>query len=680
MILFNRKRLLIRGVNRHEFSPSGGRTVTRGEMIEEIRRMKALHINAVRTCHYPDCPEWYELCDRFGLLVVCECNLETHAVAGALTHNPAWAQQFLERAVRMAQTYKNHPSIYAWSLGNESGTGPNHAAMYGFLKAYDPDRLCQYESGNPDSRVSDVRGDMYATADRILQMLTDPTDRRPVVLVEYLYQISNSGGGMYRFLDLTERYPGFQGGFIWDWRDKALQMRLPDGRIRYAHGGDFGESVREKQNPPFMTNNGILRADLCEKPVAREVRQIYCPVRIDRAHQFSAWHTVGREGDFEFRNRTMTQRGSAFRCEAVLRENGAEICRWEVQLPDAGPMETLPLRIALPAGRRPDCIYHVEFIIYRRACGEVPEQEMGFTQFALEGGLYCPMRTQAAGGTAEVVHTGEGYRVSAGACTVEFDAHDGSMRSLKKGETEYLAGPSCIPCFGRPRTGLDAGPGWGWHGLLQRFSDLRTQAGVPRIYRGGDRVRLEFPVAVTVDGVRFEGQSAYTVREDVAEVEWYMATPPSVPALSRAGLELILAPGFEMLRSFSRGGEETYSDRSCAGRMQVWESTVAEQTFAFCPPSETGGHESCYWLQLCDASGAGIEVESDEPFHFDVRHFAIPDFVVLHPDEMTPRAEEYLHVDACHAPIGSDMAWSTAMPANHPAGGVYHHRFGIRLL
>ena len=159
--------------------------------------MKRMGINAVRTCHYPDDPAWYELCDELGLLLVCECNLETHGLMGQLSHDPSWAKAYLERAVRMVQTFKNHVSIFSWSLGNESGTGANHAAMYGFIKEYDPTRLCQYEAGQPGKNVSDLRGDMYATIANIERMLADPQDDRPIILVEYLYQIRNSGGGLH---------------------------------------------------------------------------------------------------------------------------------------------------------------------------------------------------------------------------------------------------------------------------------------------------------------------------------------------------------------------------------------------------------------------------------------------------------------------------------------------------
>ena len=181
---------------------------------------------------------------------------------GALTHNPAWGTNFLERAIRMVLTHKNHPSIYSWSLGNESGVGANHAGMAGWIKEYDPTRLCQYEAGEPGKNISDVRGNMYATQKHIMHMLTDAVDIRPIVLVEYLYQIRNSGGGMHKFYELVENYKRFQGGYIWDWQDKCLVAKTAEGKEYFAYGGDFNESVVDWECPSFMTNNGIVLPDL----------------------------------------------------------------------------------------------------------------------------------------------------------------------------------------------------------------------------------------------------------------------------------------------------------------------------------------------------------------------------------------------------------------------------------
>ncbi len=680
VVHLNGQRLIIRGVNRHDFCWEGGRTVSREHMIEEIRQMKRMNINAVRTCHYPDCPEWYDLCDELGLLLVCECDLETHGVMGALTHDPAWAGQYLERAVRMTANYKNHPAIYAWSLGNESGTGPNHAAMYGFVKEFDPTRLCQYEAGEPGPNISDVRGNMYATVDQILNMLADPVDSRPVILVEYLYQICNSGGGMEKFRELTERFPRFQGGYIWDWQDKSLVGKTADGQKFFAYGGDFGEPVVEWQNPPYMTNNGVVLADLTWKPVAYEVKEAYCPIWMERPRSFSAWATAAPDLHFVLKNRAITERGRDFRCEAVLREDGAEVSRWELPLPDLAPMSEAEIEALLPFSRREGHEYHLEFCFSRRkdrwfaAAGE----EIGFQQFAVAGGVCRPAALPSTGAAARCSGNNETLRVEARTLAAVFRRRDGALISLQEGGKEYLAGPSA-PAFARPRTGLDCCPGWGWHDLLAPFRNMEAAAREPVILNGGGRVRVEFPFFMQ-NGVPAGGRLCYTVREGAVEIEYTVSLPDPLPAVPRVGICLPVAAGFEQLAAYGRGPQENYVDRKLASRVQVWESTVTAQHFPFSPPSENGGHEETRWLELQNADGRVLRVSAEKPFHFDVRHNSVEEYQAAHEHELPAHAESWLHVDAAHSPIGSDMAWSTAMPEEYRLkGGVYALRFTLEV-
>jgi beta-galactosidase len=361
VVYLNGERLLIQGVNRHEHCWRGGRAVPPEHMREEIIQMKRMNINAVRTCHYPDSPDWYDLCDELGILLVCETNLETHGVSGGLSHNPAYALVFLERAMRMALNYKNHVSIYAWSLGNESGTGANHAAMYGFIKEFDPTRLCQYEAGEPGKNISDIRGNMYAPVDKILRMLSDPEDSRPIILVEYLYQISNSGGGLDNFLRLTSEYARFQGGFVWDWQDKCLVGKTADGKEFFAYGGDFDEAFAEESVPRFMTCNGVVLPDLRWKPVAHELKAAYCPLRFERPYR-GAWEKDG--GDTYVVRRVNLLHGSEgdeLECIAVAREDGKIIAEKTLALPVLKTGEEALIEVPFPAEKQPGREYTLTF-------------------------------------------------------------------------------------------------------------------------------------------------------------------------------------------------------------------------------------------------------------------------------------------------------------------------------
>lgn len=687
VVYLNGRRLLVRGVNRHEHHYKVGRAVSKKTMLEEIRQMKRMNINAVRTCHYPDSSEWYELCDRYGILVVCECNLETHGVEGALTQSARWANAFLERAVRMVEQHKNHVSIFSWSLGNESGTGANHAAMYGFIKEYDATRLCQYEAGEPGKRISDVRGNMYATPKYILKMLTDPEDDRPIILVEFLYQIRNSGGGMEIFRELMEKYERFQGGFIWDWQDKCLEGTTEDGRKFFAYGGDFGESFVEGKeggdNPPYMTNNGIVLPDLTWKPVAYEVKAGYAPVR------FSREQTTDKSNQYLLWNDCLTEKTDAFACVAMLRENGYVIAQQEVELPSLNPGQKQEMEIEISHKKKAGCIYTIEFSVRHReetfyaADGE----EIGLFQFPLESGAVlceqsCVADQTYFSGQLICEIEDDALVFEAAGVQLKLNQKSGELISFSKEGKNYLIG-AFTPCLDRPYTGLDTQPDWGWYNEYQKIRSQLLVFGSANILYGENQVRIEVPFfQKEQDRPEISGTVNYAFRQNGRlKVSADFHLDPSYQAIPRVGLEVIVPEGFEKLTYFGRGAVENYSDRILSAPLGVYESTVQDQHFAFGPPSENGGHEETRWLTLEDEIGSTLRITSKQPIHFDVHHHSIKDYqTAAHDHELVYRKEAILHLDAAHGPIGGEMAWSTHMSKQYEiTGGDYHIEVEIEL-
>ncbi len=689
VVYLNGRRLIIRGVNRHDHYYKTGRAVPREVMLEEIRQMKRMNVNSVRTCHYPDSPDWYDLCDEYGLLLICECNLETHGVMGGLTQSPRWAGVFLDRAVRMVEQHKNHVSIYSWSLGNESGTGANHAAMYGFIKEYDPTRLCQYEAGNPGKNISDVRGSMYATIDAILRMLADPEDDRPIILVEYLYQIRNSGGGMDRFLELTQRYPRFQGAYVWDWQDKCLEGTAPDGSRFFAYGGDFGESFVEGRDggdcPPFMTCNGLVLPDLRWKPVAYEVKAAYAPVRVCRIENDSAWFTTAPLDRFLLRNDSLSESTAAFSCEAALREDGVVVERRAVELPLLRAGESCELPFAIPHEKKPGSLYTIEFSVRRKeetfyaGAGE----ELGLFQFPLESGPAAGLKPAAPLGPVSAAEQDGELVLEAAGTRFVLDAGTGRPRGLWKDGEAVLLGEA-FPCFDRPYTGLDTQPGWGWEGEYSRIRGGALSYGAPVRLSGDGLFRVELPFAYgAADRPEIGGTVAYTLRGDgVLRIDADFSVAPSYRAVPRVGLELLIAPGFEQLDYFGRGENESYRDRLLSAPLGVWSSTVTNQHFPFVPPSENGGHEETRWLRLAREDGRSLRIRSAAPLHFDAHHYGVEDCqCAKHDHELPTRPETILHLDAAHAPIGSEMSWSIKMPETLAVrGGEYHLSAELEIL
>lgn len=673
IILLNGKRLIVRGVNRHEHEPYGGHTVSTQHMIEEIKLMKRLNINSVRTSHYPDDPIWYDLCDEWGILVVCECNIETHGVMGALTHNPAWATNFLERAIRMVLTHKNHPSIYSWSLGNESGVGANHAAMAGWIREYQPSCLCQYESGEPGKAISDVRGKMYAGQTDILRMLTDPVDTRPVVLVEYLYQIRNAGGGMYKFRHLVENHQRFQGGYIWDWQDKCLVSKTEDGQCFFAYGGDFGESIVDWENPSFMTNNGMVLPDLTPKPVALEAKQVYCPIIFEEIAS-SAWALNDKFGKFKIKNRNLDLDTTHFSVTFSIRENGRVIKTGEFPLPYIAAGQETISSFHNPVHTQAGAQYHVDFsVTYTKDMAYAEAgYELGVFQFRFPSGPATSTSTsltKAGSSKAAIAIQQEDsvIHISGSDFSLSMDRTTGLFSSYMKNDIEHLVqGPT--ECFTRPYSGIDAQAGWGKHDLWNVFDSKNTSARLKRLVVepiGTNKAHIE-----TTREVRF-ATSEYAIVvnnryivDEKGSIDAFtqFQIDPSLHDLPRVGVEIILDEGFSTIEYCGLGPLENYRDRQEAAIFGVFENTIEAEHFPFIPPSECGGHEQTQWIVIKGISNHGLKVSSHIPFHFDIHHNSIDDYKqATHEHKLIRRQESYLHIDAAHCGIGSDMGWSTVL-------------------
>jgi beta-galactosidase len=673
VVLLNGRRLIVRGVNRHEHCPEG-RTVTKERMLEEIRQMKLMNINSVRTCHYPDSPDWYDLCDKYGILLVCECNLETHGVGGALSHNPAYAGQYIQRAVRMAQNYKNHVSVYSWSLGNESGYGASHAAMYAFIKEYDKTRLCQYEAGNPGANISDIRANMYEPVEGILKMLCDPKDSRPIILAEYLFQICNSGGGAYKFRQLVEAYPRFQGGYVWDWQDKSLNAYTQDGERFFGYGGDFDEDYTDKNNPLFMMNCGLIMPDLKWKPVAHELRHVYAPVYVEAQYNPNPWFAAFKRDTVVLKNRSLTENTRDYLCRVFLKENGEVTDTREVELPEVLPGGEGLINIGIPHNVKQGCEYYTDVVLLRRGGGEAYRAQFP-SDFAEMSAPEEPSNQPVRVTDADVI------TVTAGGFTVLFDKTSALIKEFSQNGKIFIKN-GAQPRFDRPRTGLDCQEGWIWHGETSLFDEVHTEVLSSAVTSSDCRAVISFELKTTPKRPNpVAGKVTYTVTGRGIKVDYFTAVPHVYELVSRVGLRFTLAEGLEELTYYGYGPGECYSDRKESAFLGVYNSSVSKEHFAFNPPSENGGHEGTRCLTLSNAE-AGLKFTGDSPFHFDVRHNTTEDYrKAKHEHELIKRGEITLHIDAAHAPIGGNMCWSSGIERDRvPAAGGYFIGFMIEFV
>ncbi|MCL2479239.1 MAG: hypothetical protein FWF22_07040 [Treponema sp.] len=701
VLYLNGVRLIVQGVNRHDHCYKYGRAVPAAHMREEIIQMKRMNINAVRTCHYPDTPDWYDLCDELGILLVCETNLETHGVSGMLSHKPELAKEYLERVQRMVVNYKNHVSIYSWSLGNESGTGANHAAMYGFVKEYDRTRLCQYEAGMPGKNISDIRGNMYAPVEHILRMLADPEDDRPIILVEYLYQIMNSGGGLRNFTWLTSRFPRFQGGYVWDWQDKSLPGRTGEGKEFPAVGGDFNESFVEKSVPVFMCCNGVVLPDLKWKPVAFELKQAYCPVCIekpdDKPYRHLSHGSKIPEDQFTARRLVWlsgNEKAEALDCFAVIRRDGIVISEKPFRLPDLSIGGEQIFTCPLPANKKPG-EYSINFSLRQREDTFYASKgsEAGAYQFILEQKTdpVAKKTTQPVSKSArriiQVTEHDDEINISIPGISgnqitgIILNKKTGLIRELKTDNKKYIEA-GFKPTLKRPLTGLDCRENWGWYNEYNRTRNLEHTITGCRILKGqeGRELRAEFGFIMgDSSNPPINGSLAYTFSaEGPLNIDYRIHLDQGLAAIPRIGLELILAEGFKDLKYYGYGPVENYPDRRLAALLAVHESSIEDQHFPFIPPCENGGHEGTRWAGF-SAGDREIRIESKTPFHFDVHYNSADDYIkAAHDHELIRRKTAFVHIDAAHGPIGSEMAWSTVMPANYAlGGGTYGLNFDV---
>ena len=682
VIHLNGVRMIFRGVNRHEHALETGRYVSPEHMRREILTMKRLNFNSVRTCHYPDDPTWYDLCDEYGICLVCEANVETHGVNGMLTNDPTWGQAFLDRAIRMVMTHKNHPAIVSWSMGNESLKGPNHAAMANWIRYFDSSRLVQYESAMPEAIISDLRGWMYAQPRDIINMLADARDVRPIVLVEYLYQIRNSGGGMYWFGELIERFERFQGGFVWDWQDKCLVAKDPSGKSFCGYGGDFDEDLVERVVPLHMTCNGVVLPDLTPKPVAYEIKNVQSPIQIV---------ATGRANLFKLKNRHQAGDTRWYALSYEVKENGKVVRDGTLPMPVVGPMADADFEMdfgKLLPEKKAGCEYHLDFrvTLVRELPWAPAGHEVYGTQFVLPAGALVTAAVQTA--VAVTLSAGDDeYRISGRGMAVTFDRKTGLMTACEKAGVSYISS-GALENLCRPQTGLDTDPNWGFYSVWLPLAPeklIGQPADVIAYALPDGRVRVEVASTLksSVNGLLIRSEMLYTISGDGRiGVDVQMDIDRGFQHVPRVGLTLVLPAGFETVEWYGRGPGENYCDRKEHTPLGEYRSTVDGQHFAFIPPSECGGHEDVRWVKLANAAGQALLVGSPAPFHFDAHHASVADYrQAKHDHELVRRKETFLNLDYRHVGIGGNMGWSTAIDEKHlvPAG-CHRFRFELRLL
>lgn len=684
--LVNGRPVRFRGVNRHEHDPRTARVVSEERMLQDILLMKQANVNAVRTSHYPNVSRWYELCDSLGLYVLDEADIEEHGLRGTLASTPDWHAAFLDRAVRMAERDKNHPSIVMWSMGNESGYGPNFAAISAWLHDFDPTRPVHYEGaqgvdGAPDPATVDVISRFYtrvkqdylnpgvaegadeeraenARWERLLEIAERTDDDRPVLTSEYAHAMGNALGNFKEYWDEIYSHPRMLGGFIWDWVDQGIYQTLPDGRVRVAYGGDFGD----KPNLKAFCFNGLLMSDRETTPKYWEVKKVYAPVKLELEGKM-----------LKITNRQHHSDLSAYRCLWALQVDGVTKRSGELALPQVAPADSgvvaLPASLVasdgLCASLRPeaDCRLRVSVVLK----GDVPwakaGHEVGWEQFCLKPGELAADAVESRG-SMKVADGERSLLIKGRHFSVEWDKLTGGIVSLVYQGRELLARAADFPvqpvtqAFRAP-TDNDRSFGnwlakdWKLHGMeapeigLERFSHRRradgavvVQVRMNNVYRKG-KIGSDYIYTVCADGI--------------VDLQVEFTPCGELPELPRLGVAWCVAPEFDTFSWYGRGPLDNYPDRKTAADVGLWRGSVDEQYVPYPRPQDSGNKEEVRYLTLTDRHHRGIRVEAvGQTFSASALHYMAGDlYKATHHCDLKPRKEVVLSLDAAVLGLGN---------------------------
>ena len=625
-LLVNGARIFLRGINRHDFDQHTGRVISVESMHADLILMKQFGFNAVRTSHYPNDPAFLALTDELGLYVIGEADIESHAFQSTLCNDHRYLSQWVDRVSRMAQRDKNHPSVILWSLGNESGYGLNHDAAAAWLRRYDPSRPLHYEGAirydwTSDQGVSDITCPMYPPISAIVDHARSGLQRHPLIMCEFSHAMGNSNGDLAEYWDAIESTPGLQGGFIWEWFDHGLVQTLPDGRTRWAYGGDFGESPHDGN----FVCDGMVWPDRRPKPAMWEHKRLAAPVRIGGTARELATGRVEVSNHQHF-----TDLGS-LRASYSLTVDGDEVAGGAFELPTIGPGERAT--VALPGWTAPDAAAGEAFLtVLVTTAADLPWAPAGFEVCALQlpvgEGRAAPRTDEPAADGAAVALDAEGRLVH-----------------------PRLASPPTLSLWRAPTDNDRIG------GMAARWLEIgvdRLERRLIGIERAGATtvVRATFTTAA---GIEIRHDATYTVLADGAiAVAESVDLPQSLADLPRVGTVLEVAAGPETVRWFGTGPVETYPDRKRCGLVGTWTSTVAEQTVPYIRPQENGGHADVRWFELGAADGSGLRIDLDQPRQVSITHQRAAELATAtHDIDLVPVPETIVHLDAAHRGLGT---------------------------
>ena len=691
-LLVNGEYVFLKGVNLHEHNDITGHVLDKETMLLDIKTMKEHNINAVRTSHYPQPEIWYELCNKYGLYVVDEANIESHGMgygAESLAKDEAWKEAHFYRTKNMFERDKNQPCILIWSLGNEAGNGINFETTYSYLKEADSTRPVQYEQAHGGNNT-DIYCPMYMTIDRMEKFAKGKADK-PLIQCEYAHAMGNSVGNLQDYWDLIESYHVLQGGFIWDWVDQGLLTTTEDGEEFWAYGGDFGpDTVPSDGN---FCINGLVNPDRKVKPQLLEVKKVY---------QNIGFHAVDMNaGIISIENKYAFTNLSEFNFSWEIAGDGELITKGMIEPISVEPGQSKELTLDYNIDPKPG----VEYFLKIKAKTKVEKNlvsrnlEIASQQFKLP--------VKAAATTLEIVSMpelkmkedntnililGEGF-------DLVFDKKEGVLSSYKKGNIEFLkSGP--VPNFWRAPIDNDYGNELYLRSRVWRKAGENrkvTHASVGEKGKNWKEVTFKFDLLDGNSKPIANYKSVYMVygSGDILVKNSFKMTADNLPEIVRMGMNLVMPRMFDQISWFGCGPQESYCDRKTAAFVGLYEGSVGGQYWAYIRPQENGNKTDVRWATITDTSGNGLLFIGQPLLEVSAHHNIMEDFespertdgrqvegvpvINRHTSDVKPHDLTSVNIDYKQMGLGGDNSWGALThPEYRLTGKEYSYSFRIR--
>lgn len=693
-LLINGKMVLIKGVNRHEHDEHHGKVISRELMRKDVEVLKQHHVNAVRTSHYPPDSYFFDLCDEFGLYCIDEANIETHHYYNDLANDPRYLNAFVDRGSRMVLRDRSHCSIISWSLGNESGYGPNHDAMAGWIRAADPTRILHYEGaiqGDWDRghASTDLICPMYPQVSDIVKWAQETSDPRPLIMCEFSHAMGNACGSLKEYWEAVEKHHGLQGGFIWEMLDHGIAQYTAEGEKYWAYGGDFGDTP----NDANFVCDGLFWPDRTPHTAMLEAKALWQPLSVEWLS--SEHNTISIHNKHDFIN------ADVYALEWEILADGESVCTGKIKKISVAAGERSELQLALGsltkyAGQ--ELCVNVRFIDKR----DLPLLGKNFEAAS------CQLLKTAAPAVVQVVPVAlsafavhdkkQSIHISYESCAWIFDKKSGTLVSWQQDGVERIES-GCQSNFWRATVDNDGLKLWnkGREGIPKSASNSSCQPIRPWLYEGfdimqhkaqncavrteGDCVRLSWSSSstglqksrkiITNHRISFFADGSFVCEHD-------FTIPDSYPQMPRVGVSFIIPQEFKQMSWHGLGPHENYNDRQSCASIGRWQCAVSDRYVPYVMPQEHGHIADLRSLDLVNSTGTGLRVEALSHCEANVSHFSNEHIhAATHTYDLKPEPHTYLYLDAAHRGLGSGSCGPDTLMQYRVLPGDYHLSYRV---